>query len=657
MIVTHPTPAHREPVPCHPAWQGDGETLRVCTPNGFHPRPDAKQLVIRAGPRYEAEQVLALVRERDGQDELDVRTDHALLVLLGHYARHVGLVEQLEAVPLDQRTREHTPQTKLIQFLVGVLAGLEHLQDFNDAAHPLVQDQAVIASWGQPAFAHYSGVSRTLEAADPQTLQAVLDVLQQVSQPFLDAEVMGLLRHGGPLVVDVDLTGRRVSPTSTTYPEASFGWMDDEVANGYQAAITSLSGGPCERLLVSSQRYPGQAQSAACLQAAVRQMESALGLHPRRRTELVEARLQTVAIQIEAVQTALDGARAQRRAVFDRLQTARSDERVVQAEVTRWTAEFAAQGRPERPHSYLAKARQRLDSVQQRQQRASRALRANALRLTKLEQEQLALQTQQTHELDWLAELASDTAAQPNPPALILRIDAGFSTDDNLAWLIEMGYVVYTKAHNGQTTARLHRQVEPVAHWTPVGRNAEAVALPPQQIAECPYRLEALLVRYHLPTGLNYTTLLYYGDQPPPTDLKAWFGGYNARQTVEAGIKEGKRVFPMRHPWVRSPIGLQLQEHFSRFAANFVRWAARWAQGIVRDANRPLRQALTEVKTLVHVVAHCRVRLVHNTLGRVLIFDEHGPFAGSKFLLAGQVTYQHVLPLFKSLSSDLHTTT
>lgn len=656
MIVTHPPPAHLAPDHgLHELMWGNA-LPGVSLLDYFRPQPGAGQVVIRAGPRSEAEQVLALVGGRDWREEWDVTTDHALLVLLGQYAHQVGLIEQLEAVPIAQRTRDHTPQTKLIQLLVGVLAGLEHLQDFNDAPQPLVKDQAVMASWGQPAFAHYSGVSRTLDAADDQTLQAVLDVLQRVSQPFVDAEVMAILRRGGPLVVDVDLTGRRVSPTSTTYPDAAFGWMDDEVANGYQAALTSLSGGPCERLLLSSQRYPGRAQSAECLQAAVRQLENTLGLHPRRRTALVQARVQALTVKSEAVQTALDGARAQRRALFDQLQRARNDEHLAQTEVARWTAAFEARGRPERPHSYLAKARQRLVSAQKRQPRVERALQANAGRLTKLEQEGMALQTQQTRGLDWLAALESDNAAQPNPPQMVLRIDAGFSADDNLTWLIEMGYIVYTKAHNGQTTARLHRQLAPAARWTRVGRNAEAVALSQQQIAACPYRLETLLVRYHLPTGLSYTTLLYYDDRPPPSDLKAWFGGYNARQTIEAGIKEGKSVFPMRRPWVRSPIGLQVQEHFSRFAANFVRWAARWAQQIVRNANRALRQALTEVKTLVHVVAHCRGRLVQNAVGRLMIFDEHGPFAGSMFLLAGQATYQYVLPLFKSSRAEPHRT-
>lgn len=72
---------------------------------------------------------------------IDATTDHALLVLLGQYAQHLGLIDRLQGVPIGQRTREHILQTKLIQFLTGVLAGLEHLQDFNDGPQPLVKDR------------------------------------------------------------------------------------------------------------------------------------------------------------------------------------------------------------------------------------------------------------------------------------------------------------------------------------------------------------------------------------------------------------------------------------------------------------------------------------------------------------------------------------
>src|SRR5262245_6646935 len=44
-------------------------------------------------------------------------TDHALLVLLGQFAQHLGLVRLLQAVPISQKTVDHQPQTKLIEFL------------------------------------------------------------------------------------------------------------------------------------------------------------------------------------------------------------------------------------------------------------------------------------------------------------------------------------------------------------------------------------------------------------------------------------------------------------------------------------------------------------------------------------------------------------
>jgi len=399
---------------------------------------------------------------------------------------------------------------------------------------------------------------------------------------------------------------------------------------------------------LSSQRYAerGPAQSAECLRAAVQKMEQVLRLHPRRRTEQVQQRLQTLAANLDRLQASLDAEYARQRDLFDALQAARREEAQRQAEVEQWTAEFPVRGWVERPHSKLAQARQRGVSAQKRQARAGRELRATAARLTKWEPALAEGQVQQTQLMDWLAQLESDAerATLLHPLTCVLRGDAGFSTDDNLTWLIEMGYVVYTKAHNGQTTAKLFRQLPADVTWQRVGRNAEAVYLPQQRIAECPYDLEALLVRYHVPTGYLYTTLLYYGDRPPPQLLKDWFSGYNARQTIKAGIKEGKGVFRLRHPWVRSPIGMELQEQFSLFAANVV----RRAEQLVRQANCALNDALTEVKTLVHDVAHCRARLIHNALGRVLIFDEHSPYAGSILLLSGQVAFQHVLPFFKN---------
>jgi hypothetical protein len=131
---------------------------------------------------------------------------------------------------------------------------------------------------------------------------------------------------------------------------------------------------------------------------------------------------------------------------------------------------------------------------------------------------------------------------------------------------------------------------------------------------------------------------------------------YNGRQIMEAGIKEQKEVFTMRRPLVRSRYGLQLQEQFSVFAANFVRWAAQWAQEQVEVEGPRLQQALKEMKTLVQVVGQSRARLLRRGGGCALVFDAKGPFAGSVLVFEGQVVYQEVLPLFHSggqLSAEL----
>jgi hypothetical protein len=54
---------------------------------------------------------------------------HAMLVIWGLYARQIGLVNAIEQVKLKQKIRTHRPQTKLLEFLVAILAGLPYLKD------------------------------------------------------------------------------------------------------------------------------------------------------------------------------------------------------------------------------------------------------------------------------------------------------------------------------------------------------------------------------------------------------------------------------------------------------------------------------------------------------------------------------------------------
>ena len=121
------------------------------------------------------------------QDE--ALTQHALLVAWGEFARQIELLAQLERLPLHQKSYQHTPQTKVIEFLVATLAGLRHLKEISQAAHPLDQDTAVAHAWGQAAWADYSGVSRTLKALTQTEAEQIVQALAKSTQPLITAEV------------------------------------------------------------------------------------------------------------------------------------------------------------------------------------------------------------------------------------------------------------------------------------------------------------------------------------------------------------------------------------------------------------------------------------------------------------------------------------
>src|SRR5437764_6596946 len=134
-------------------------------------------------------------------------TQHAFLVAWGWFAEQIGLIQKLQAVSLKQKPSHHRPQTKVLEFLVAILAGLPHLQDISLAAHPLDKDQAVAQAWAQPAWADYSGVSRTLSGLSWQEVGQLVQVLEQVSQPYHDTEVHVLCLQRNLLRVDGDMLG------------------------------------------------------------------------------------------------------------------------------------------------------------------------------------------------------------------------------------------------------------------------------------------------------------------------------------------------------------------------------------------------------------------------------------------------------------------
>ena len=575
-------------------------------------------------------------------------TSHAMLVPWGFFAQRIGLVQSLEGVPISQRRRKYTPQTKLIEFLVSILAGCAYLQDISRAPHPLDQDSVVAQAWKQEGWADYSGVSRTLKACTEETVIAVKEALEIVSRPFIEREVMLALLDREVLVYDGDLTGRPVSSTSTTYPGAAFGWMSDAVQLGYQAALVSLHSPTYGRLWLSVEQHPGDTVSSSQAEALVQAAEARTGARPRRRTDLLAERIKQHRALLQEAE--MKQARAQ-----SRLQETRHDLAQVEQDRQMWAQEVAelevmywARNRPERPHSRLAQARRRLAVRERRLGRRQKDL-GRAQRWLKRCQHKVAdLQAQREQLQQRLAQFIDDNRTNPWPIRAIFRLDGGFGSGPNVALLIEMGYDVYSKATNTKIIQALRRRVPPTTPWIRVGKNAEMIAWEGETITNCPYPLDVALERFQIGDKRRYGILLHCGEERVTADLAGWFTFYNGRQTIEAGIKEGKNVFQMHHLKVRSPAGLVIQEEFAAFAANFVRWAAAWLHETNPDAPAPFDRPHTSVKQMVRVAANTSAWVIWQPQGCLLRFTELSAFAGVQLVIQDSAPFQLVLPLFKS---------
>jgi hypothetical protein len=572
-----------------------------------------------------------------------VLTQHALLVAWGLYAQQIGLIEQLRQVKLKQKHHEHQPQSKVLEFLVAILAGYQHLQEISRSAHPLDQDSIVAAAWGQPGWADYSGVSRSLQRlTEPETTR-VIEVLEKVSQPFLQQEVQLALQQKGYLVYDADLTGRPVSSTSTSYPDTAFGYMGDTICLGYQVAVVSFHSPSYGRLWLVNQLHPGDTVSVTQAQALVLAAEQRTGLRPLRRVNLLKQRIR----QAEACCCAAEQQAASSEELLRLAQLRVQETEHALAEAQRHCrfveADYEREQRQLTSHCKLTRARQQLLMYQQRLPRTQQALGVAQRRSTR----QTALWAAAASELTQLRQhaerLQADNLTNAQPVRIHLRLDGGFASQENLAWVIEMGYDLYSKARSTHVRDTLLAAVTPASPWQRVGGNASLLAWTNTTVdGAFPYPLNVALAQYHTGETHRHAVFLHYGADDVTQHLVHWFHTYNARQTIEAGIKEGKGVFQMHHLKVRSAQALRLQEHFACFAANFVRFAAPW---LIKQQVQTIGLDTTSVKQMVQVAAHTSAYVIRQGDVWLLMFTEQSLYAGSVLRL-GHGPLQLPLPCF-----------
>jgi hypothetical protein len=577
-------------------------------------------------------------------------TQHAMLVAWGHFARTLGLTKRLAGLPIDQKAVVRAPHEKVVEFLVGLLSGIEYLADLSTGPAPLAQDGEVAIAWQLQPLADASGVSRTLAACDAASVRALKGVLDAIGQPFLERAVSDLRQRQETLVLDVDLTGRPVSSTSETFPGARFGYMDGEIRLGYQLAEICLQTRLFGRQWLSAQHHPGDTLSAPCLLDLVREAERRLGCHPRRRTELLEPRIAACEQTMQAIQQ--QQTQVDPRVVTQAERGERLSQQIQAAEVhIQQLLEQPASSRQAGPYSLLSRLRKQVAGWYRQLGHAQQRLaRLNAVMQHQRQRHQQALAIHQS-ELQRLREryerFRQENAQQANPPRCKMRTDAGFASGENLTELIELGYEVETKSGNPAVLTALRRRVTAQTAWTPVGKNAEMVAWTDYQTHTCPYPLIVGLERFHTPQGQRHAVLLRYQDQRPTAglDLVQWFHDYNGRQNVEAGNKEEKTTFKVQHLMSHSPAGIEMQALLTVFAANLVRWADRWVRQRIEHPTKRFDMALGSPKHLVRVAANSPATVEHAAGREAVRFSPLSCFGGVVIRLWTELGYQLSLPL------------
>jgi hypothetical protein len=576
-------------------------------------------------------------------------THHAMLVAWGVFAQCLGLIEQLEAIPLRQKSVDHSPQSKVIEFLVANLAGLAHLKEVSLASHPLDQDRVVAEAWGQTGWADYSGVSRTLAALNQEETEAILQVLGEISAPFLDREVTLALQRDGRLVLDGDLSGRPVSDTSQTYPQAAFGHMDDQVHLGYQAALVSLQSPTYGRLWLSVSQHPGDTVSCTEAEPMLKRSEAILGRRPRRRVELLARRLEGLEHLVPQLEAGTQEARQCLEKEQGRLSRIHQEVALSQTNLAALEPLYAEKEASIRPHSRLGKEQAHWASLLRQQQHQEAALGQAERRLARRQRTLEESQQEIARLRQRLEQFEQDNRTNPAPIQAVFRLDAGFGTPENVALLIEMGYELYSKPHGNWLIGKLKHWADEQSLWQKVGENAEMTAWKAKSLTDFPYPLDVALERFSTGQQIRQSGLIHFGEAEVTQDLPGWFQRYNQRQTIEAGNKEEKGVFELRHLKVRSLAGIQLQEHFVAFAANFIRWATLWlTQDCLNLPEGWLDLKQPHIKDQVKIGAHSLAWVNWQEQGYLLRFDDHSIFAGRPLKVKKQWSIQLVLPFAKS---------
>ena len=184
--------------------------------------------------------------------EMPDETSFAPLGVLGYCLTRTDFLRPLWAsLALELKTVNHSPQAKLLDVLVSILAGCRAVMEVNTRLRP---DSALARAWGRTRFAEQSSLARTLDEFGPE----------QVEQLRCGSEVLfrresGALRHDFEqawLWLDIDLSPLPVSKHAESSTKGKHSRR-----NGYGRQLARVHA-PAYHETLFSHLYPGNQESS-----------------------------------------------------------------------------------------------------------------------------------------------------------------------------------------------------------------------------------------------------------------------------------------------------------------------------------------------------------------------------------------------------------
>jgi len=152
----------------------------------------------------------------------------------------------------------------------------------------------------------------------------------------------------------------------------------------------------------------------------------------------------------------------------------------------------------------------------------------------------------------------------------LIRLDGGFGSDDNLAWLLNRSYQLIAKGYSGKRAAAYARQVR---HWIEVRPGEKWVALSPVQLA-FPVPTQTVAVRWLTPKR-RWRHALYITTDLNATPVEV-VETYDDRGAGEVEIQTDHMGLLLRRRRKRSFAAQEMLVLLNDLAHNWLAWLHAW---------------------------------------------------------------------------------